>query len=97
MTRRAGLEVDILTIRVPIRLQRRGGRKLIMAPEGATMPSPTPRRDETLLKALVTAHGWRRRTESGRAKSITDLARAGGHPHMALLIHAQHQRAVGRC
>ena len=34
MTQRVGLEVDILTIRIPMRLQRHGGRKLIMMPEG---------------------------------------------------------------
>jgi hypothetical protein len=28
----------------------------------------------TLVKALVRAHRWRRRIESGQAKSITDLA-----------------------
>jgi hypothetical protein len=32
MTVRAALELDTLTIPIPIRLQRRGGRKLIMAP-----------------------------------------------------------------
>jgi hypothetical protein len=55
-------------------LQRRGGRKLIMTPEGSAAPTPKPRRDETLVKALVRAHRWRRRIESGQAKSITDLA-----------------------
>jgi hypothetical protein len=74
MTKRATLELDTLTIRIPIRLQRRGGRKLIMMPEGVTAPAPKPRRDETLVKALVRAHRWRRRIESGQAKSITDLA-----------------------
>jgi hypothetical protein len=78
MTRRVGLEVDTLTIRIPIRLQRRGGRKLIMTPEGAVAPAPKPRRDETLVKALVRAHRWRRRIESGKAKSITDLAEHEG-------------------
>jgi hypothetical protein len=29
-----GPEVETLTIRIPMRLQRRGGRKLIMTPEG---------------------------------------------------------------
>jgi hypothetical protein len=67
-------EVETLTIRIPIRLQRRGGRKLIMMPEGVTAPARKPRRDETLIKALVHAHRWRRRIESGQAKSITDLA-----------------------
>jgi hypothetical protein len=75
---RVGIEVDTLTIRIPIRLQRRGGRKLIMAPEGAAAPARKPSRDETLVKALVRAHRWRRRIESGRAKSITDLAEQEG-------------------
>jgi hypothetical protein len=37
-----------------------------------------PRRDEALIKALVRAHRWRRKIESGRAKSITDLAEQEG-------------------
>ena len=37
-----------------------------------------PARDETLVKALVRAHRWRRRIESGQAKSITDLAEQEG-------------------
>ena len=75
---RAGLEVDTLTIRIPIRLQRRGGRKLIMTPEGVAAPARKPRRDETLVKALVRAHRWRSRIESRQAKSITDFAEQEG-------------------
>jgi len=78
VTGRAALEPDTLTIRIPIRLQRRGGRKLIMTPEGVAAPARKPSRDETLVKALVRAHRWRRRIESGRAKSITDLAEQEG-------------------
>ena len=77
MTGHAALELDTLTIRIPIRLQRRGGRKLIMTPEGA-VPTPKPRRDDTLIKALVRAHRWRRKIEGGQAKSITDLAEQEG-------------------
>ena len=78
MTERAGPEFETLTIRIPMRLQRRGGRKLIMTPEGAAVPTPKPNRDETLIKALVRAHRWRRRIESGQAESITDLAEQEG-------------------
>jgi len=78
MTKRVGLAVDTLTIRIPMRLQRRGGRKLIMTPEGAAPPARKPSRDETLVKAFVRAHRWRRKIESGRAKSITDLAEHEG-------------------
>jgi hypothetical protein len=59
-------------------LDRRGGHKLIMTPEGSAVPAPKPLRDETLIKALVRAHRWRSRIESGHAKSITDLAEQEG-------------------
>ena len=75
---RAIQEIDALTIRISMRLQRRGGRKLIMTPEGAAMPAPKPRRDKVVIKALVRAHRWRRRIEIGQAKSITDLAEQEG-------------------
>jgi hypothetical protein len=75
MSERMGLEVDTLTIRIPMRLQRRGGRKLIMAPEAA-VATLKPRRDDTLIRAR--AHRWRRKIESGYAKSITDLAEQEG-------------------
>ena len=78
MSDRTSHEIETLTIRIPMRLQRRGGRKLIVTPEGAAVPTPKPRRDETLVKALVRAHRWRRRIESGRARSITDLAEQEG-------------------
>ena len=78
MPERTSHEVDTLTIRIPIRLQRRGGRKLIMTPEGVAAPARKPSRDETLVKALVRAHRWRRRIESGRARSIADLAEQEG-------------------
>ena len=38
------------------------------------MAGPQPSRDKTLVRTLVRAHGWRRRIESGQARSITDLA-----------------------
>ena len=78
MTGRAALELDTLTIRIPMRLQRRRGRKLIVTPEGVAAPAQKPRPDETLIKALVRAHRWRRKIESGHAKSVTDLAEQEG-------------------
>ena len=45
------------------------------------MPTPKPSRDETLVKALVRGHRWRRKIEcgqAGQAKSITDLAEQEG-------------------
>jgi hypothetical protein len=45
MTQRTGLEFETLTIRIPMRLQRRGGRKLIMTPEGVAAPARKPSRN----------------------------------------------------
>jgi hypothetical protein len=42
------------------------------------VPAPKLTRDETLIKVLVRAHRWQRRFESGRAKSITELAEREG-------------------
>jgi hypothetical protein len=52
--------------------------KLIITSEGAAAPSPKPRCDDPLIKALVRTHRWRRRIESGQAKPITDLAEQEG-------------------
>ena len=46
--------------------------------EGVAAPARKPRPDETLIKAVVRAHRWRRRIESGQARSITDLAEQEG-------------------
>jgi hypothetical protein len=77
MTKRVGLEVDTLTIHIPMRLQRRGGRKLIMTPEGA-LPTPKPSRDETLVKALVrgTAGGGGSRTAAPNRSPTSRSRRA---------------------
>ena len=50
----------------------------MMTPEGVAAPARKPSRDETLIKALVRAHRWRRKIESGQAKSITDVAEQEG-------------------
>jgi hypothetical protein len=64
-----------LTIRVPITVQKRGGRKVVVLPESATDVSP-PRVNTTLVKALARAFRWRRMLETGRYGTITELAAA---------------------
>jgi site-specific DNA recombinase len=61
-----------------MRLQRWGGRKLTVTPQRTLVPTPKPRRDESLIKALVRAHRWRRTIESGNARPITDPAEQEG-------------------
>ncbi len=66
-----------LTVRVPLKLARRGGRKLVISPEGAQPWAPPQGRiDSTLVKALARAFRWRRQLETGVYACIRDIARA---------------------
>lgn len=66
-------EINSVTIHIPVTFKRRGGRKLVITPDGAA-PAVPATVDDTMVKMLVKAHRWRRRIESGKARSITDLA-----------------------
>ena len=74
VTRRLSEDGSTIIVHIPMKLHKRGGRKLIVLPETQALPAPKPRRDDTLLKAVGRAHRWRRMIETGRCRSITDLA-----------------------
>ena len=65
-----------LTVHVPIKLQRRGGRKLIIAPDGGELQYVAPVQDSALIKGIARAHRWRRLLEEGEVLSIAELAKA---------------------
>ena len=66
-----------LTIRVPITVRKRGGRKVVVLPGSATGGDVSPpRANNTLVKALARAFRWRRMLATGRYGTITDLAAA---------------------
>ena len=67
-----------ITVRVPLAIRRRGGRKLVVTPDGSgtgTAPTRT-RADPALVKALARAHRWKRLLEDGRYTSLGELASA---------------------
>ena len=71
----ATTEIGTVIVRIPVAFKRRGGRKLIITPEGAANAvAPPAAVDDTLVKTIVRAYRWRRRLEIGKAKSMTDLA-----------------------
>jgi hypothetical protein len=51
---------------------------MIVTPEGATVPTPKPRRTIPQSRRSSAGTGGGRRIESGQAKSITDLAEQDG-------------------
>ena len=74
MTRNTSVP-DTMTIHVPFRVVKRGGRKEMVLPDGA---EPTRKPDNTLVKALARAFRWKRMLESGEFASISELAEKEG-------------------
>lgn len=66
---------DIVTLHVPFRVVKRGGRKEMQLPEGVKQPRRT---DNTLVKALARAFRWKRRLESAEFTTIAELAEREG-------------------
>ena len=62
---------ETITVRVPFRVVKRGGRKEVQLPEAAVQLRRT---DNTLIKALARAFRWKRMLESGDFASIAELA-----------------------
>ena len=62
---------ETVTLHVPFRVVKRGGRKEMQLPEGATQPRRT---DGTLVKALARAFRWKRMLDSGEFATIAELA-----------------------
>jgi hypothetical protein len=68
--------MSTITVRVPFTVRQRGGRKVVISPEGGGWGPPRPHVDGTLVKALARAFRWRRMLESGRYGSLNELAAA---------------------
>jgi len=72
---RATAVPDTVTLHVPFRVVKRGGRKEMQLPEGATQ---SRRPDSTLIKALARAFRWKSMLESGEFATIAELAEREG-------------------
>jgi hypothetical protein len=63
----------------PMRFQRRGGRKRIVARDGSELaPATRPQPDGTLVKALARAWRWQRLLDEGVYASVSDIAKKSG-------------------
>jgi hypothetical protein len=62
---------ETMTLHVPFRIVKRGGRKEMQLPHGVR---PDRKADNTLVKALARAFRWKRMLESGEFATITELA-----------------------
>jgi hypothetical protein len=64
------------TVRIPLALRKRGGRKLVVIPEGATWAPPRLRIDSTIVKAIARAFRWRKLLEADVHGTIAEIAAA---------------------
>ncbi len=62
---------DTITVHVPFRVVKRGGRKEMHLPEGAAQLRRT---DSTLIKALARAYRWKRLLDAGSFGTIEEIA-----------------------
>src|SRR6478609_5239381 len=67
-----------ITVRVPISIRRRGGRKLVLAPDGTDVTTaPVCRHiDNAIVKAIARAFRWRDMLERGTHATIREIANA---------------------
>jgi hypothetical protein len=66
-----------LTVDIPLRIRGRGGRKVMLAPDGTSAWTPPRARvDSAMVKAIARAYRWRGMLELGEYASITELAAA---------------------
>ena len=61
---------DTVTVTIPFRVAKRGGRKEVQLPAGTNNRSP----DYTLIKAVARAFRWRQIIENGDMGAIAELA-----------------------
>jgi hypothetical protein len=68
-----------LTVFVPMKFEKRGARKRIVAPDGTALaPVTRPQPNGRLMTALVRAWRWQKLIEAGRYASVREAARAEG-------------------
>ena len=72
---RAASKTETVTLHVPFRIVKRGGRKEMELPEGATHSRQI---DNTIVKALARAFRWKQMLESGEFATIAELAEREG-------------------
>jgi hypothetical protein len=72
---RGALIPDTVTLHVPFRIVKRGGRKEMQLPDSAAQPRRT---DNTLVKALARAFRWKRMLESSEFATTAELAEREG-------------------
>lgn len=68
---------DVISIEIPMTFKKRGGRKVIVLPDGSHgHPILTATIDNSMIKAIGRAFRWQRLLENGTYSCLDDIARS---------------------
>lgn len=65
---------ETVVVRVPLSISRRAGRKIVVAPVGASTTPPKRPIESALIKAIARAFRWRDMLEDGTYATINEIA-----------------------
>lgn len=65
-----------VSVRVPLTVRKRGGRKVVIGPDGASLAPSPAQPDSALVKALARAFRWRRLLETGVYGTVEEICAA---------------------
>jgi hypothetical protein len=63
---------ETITAHIPLTFRKRGGRKLVVTPDGAEWAS-RPRVDNAMVKARARAFRWRKQLDTGAYATLEDF------------------------
>ena len=68
---------DVISIEIPMTFKKRGGRKVIVLPDGSHgHPQPAATIDNAMVKAIARAFRWQKLLENGTYTCLDDIARS---------------------
>jgi hypothetical protein len=68
---------DVISIDIPMAFKKRGGRKVIVLPDGSQgHPAPAATIDNTMIKSIARAFRWQKLLENGTYTCLDDIARS---------------------
>ena len=71
------MDREVISIDIPMTFKKRGGRKVIVLPDGAHgHPEPKSTIDNTMVKSLARAFRWQKLLENGTYTCLDDIARS---------------------
>ena len=89
MSPRPRAKAETITVQIPFRLVKRGGRKEMILPPGAEGQPDPATVNSAVVKALARAFRWKRMLESGEFATLGELAarEAIAPSYMTRLLH----------